>query len=218
MTDATTSGDGIVAILERVRPRPAALDLSATRLAEHVGESLRLARLAGALCSGCAETVPDRCLRGILEAMNRQTIEIGGAGDRVDVRYEPETGFVLVAYRDEVITEAEIAELHDKLDRHYKEGDARFLLIDSRRTSSITPEARKKIAQGKTGGGYSRTYMGCYGGASFAARAIANLLIRAVSVLHKELVINLAADEAAARDWLAAQRRTHLAEQAKNPR
>jgi len=124
---------------------------------------------------------------------------------RIQVRHEPDTGFTFIVYPPGKLDVDDVDDLFVKLERHYAAGETRFLLCDARNTGGFTPEARQLMAQRR---GNQMTYSANFGG-SFATRAFSNLLIKAFSLTHKELVITMEADEASARAWLTEKRRTH---------
>ncbi|HVJ90114.1 MAG TPA: hypothetical protein VM580_09950 [Labilithrix sp.] len=127
--------------------------------------------------------------------------------------YESDTGFICIVYPRGVVDE-EMATAAAKLTKTlgaelFRRGEPLFILADNRNTTGGTPKARKMIAsEAKTDTG--QIYVAVLY-ASFAARTLGNVLMRALSLVQGGIVGRVEAEEAPARAWLTEQRRAYLA-------
>jgi hypothetical protein len=140
-----------------------------------------------------------------------------GKVERSAVRYEPETGFICVVYPPGRFEEDMARDVIANIMEHHRSecpGQPAFLLIDARYVTGISPEARKVVASARYEDprnlDETKTYLANFGG-SFAFRALANLVVKALMLVSTEMIATVEADEASARAWLSEQRRTYLA-------
>jgi len=93
-------------------------------------------------------------------------------------------------------------------------GEPPFMLVDNRRATGFTGEARKIMSSAPTL--RDEVYVALFG-ASFAIRAVLNLLFRAVTLSSSsKSVVTALPTEAEAREWLTEQRRLFRTRKAKS--
>lgn len=141
-------------------------------------------------------------------------INIGG----VEAWFEAETGFICIVYPPGVTDEA-MAMAGIKATRAYtaplsSRGEAAFILVDHQLTTSATAAARKVYAMAAREEKGTRYVVSI--STSFAIRAIGNVVMRALSLVQRDVIGAVAADEKAAREWLTEQRNAYLARQARH--
>ena len=136
--------------------------------------------------------------------------------DKLKVWFEEDTEFLCVVYPAGRLEGETARELMEKL-IPYQVGRGKepsFILVDARHLTGISPEARKAFGEARFSDARGLSYIATFGG-SFAFRALANLVIKALMLVSKQMVLTLEVDEAAARAWLAEHRRNYFAGKAK---
>ncbi|HVJ93909.1 MAG TPA: STAS/SEC14 domain-containing protein [Labilithrix sp.] len=127
------------------------------------------------------------------------------------VCFESDTGFSVLRCRGKV-DESEAIAINDAVIKNYLErvgrGQSFFCLVDVRHLTSVTPEARRAIANGGRMG--ERACVAVVGG-SFAIRVLLNLILKAMLLASDQLVAVAVPEEDEARAWLAERRRAFLA-------
>ena len=128
----------------------------------------------------------------------------------LELRYEPETGFMRVVFPPGKLSEATARAVVERLARHQVEsrGEPTFTLVDCRAVTGIGPEARGAfgaVNKPQPGAVQPESYIASYGGSS-TFRVVGNLLIKGLMILTKQMVLTLEADEVDARKWLTRQR------------
>ncbi|HVJ93398.1 MAG TPA: STAS/SEC14 domain-containing protein [Labilithrix sp.] len=148
------------------------------------------------------------------------------------VWYEAETGFICVVQVGQM-EEADailiMNTIESYLSNHLGRTEPYYILVDIRKATGVSPSARRAFADSRKASAAAQAnegprHIAIFGG-SFAFRTFANLLMSALRLAQlasfakpdqpgtQEWTVE--ADEAAARDWLAGQRRIHLARSAK---
>jgi hypothetical protein len=133
----------------------------------------------------------------------------------LEVWQEPDTGFTCFVHVG-VIDAAAAQQVLDTFTRLAGESGSRdvtFLLCDATKAKGYTSDARKTFA--KSAKADHRTYSSIFG-VSFVVKTVISLLMKTVALLSTtKATVYFAENEAAARSWLAAQRRAHGARSAR---
>ncbi|HVJ89216.1 MAG TPA: hypothetical protein VM580_05385 [Labilithrix sp.] len=136
--------------------------------------------------------------------------------NKLEVRCEPDTGFIYVSYPPGVLSGETarlmietITPIQAKADA---EGDPTFILSDVRQLTGMSPEARKVFAgtRSTTNLKQPQSYIATFGG-GFAMRALATIVGKGLMLVAPQLVLTMAAAEHEARAWLTKHRRAHFA-------
>lgn len=123
--------------------------------------------------------------------------------------FDQDSGFIVIVH-NETMTADEATGLSERIDAYatkYTPGEPPFILVDDRRATGFTGDARKVMSNNSNL--RSELYCALFG-ATFAMRAVLNLLFRAVQVTTSSAstVIALATEEEA-RAWPTEQRRAY---------
>ena len=138
---------------------------------------------------------------------------------KLEVRYEPDTGFICLAYPTGIIDE-EVAVLLIEGIAPYQvaaeaAGDPTFVLSDAGKLTGITPEARKVFAGTRNSSvRHPQSFIVSFGG-GFAFRSLASIVGKGLMLVAPQLVLTVEAEETAGRAWLTEKRRTYSARKAK---
>jgi hypothetical protein len=137
----------------------------------------------------------------------------------LELRFEEVTGFVFLVYPPGQIEADSAAIVIEALTRRLAEtGEPTFVLVDGRRLTGISSEARKVFggsAHDAPKSTRTQSYVSAFGG-TVVYRTLSNLVIKAAAMLiSTQTVMRLDADEAGSRAWLTEQRRAYLARNAR---
>ena len=128
-----------------------------------------------------------------------------------EIRYEPETGFIVLVQNGWMDKDEAVAVVAAVSAYHGGRADPYFVLVDHRKTTGASPEARKAIGTGTN----TQDAFVALVSASLATRAIGNLVLKAMSIASSKLTGVVVAEEEEARVWLTERRRAYLARTSK---
>ncbi|HVJ92558.1 MAG TPA: hypothetical protein VM580_22305 [Labilithrix sp.] len=129
-----------------------------------------------------------------------------------EISYEADTGFIVFSMHGalEARHAQELRKITLEYETGYFPGKPGFTLVDCRKATGVTGEARKVLAEQGKEEPYE-SYLALYGG-SFAFRAVINLVLKAVRLAGSaKLVAAAIGSEEEARTWLREQKRAWLA-------
>ncbi|HVJ92512.1 MAG TPA: hypothetical protein VM580_22075 [Labilithrix sp.] len=131
------------------------------------------------------------------------------------VGFDPETGFIHICHVG-TMNGPEMVELADRIAYYvntFHPGEARFELVDNRKSTGFTREAREALRNHPMG--REDNFLALWG-ASIGVRTVINLMFKALSLVNASKTVATAkATEAEAREWLTEQRNAYRSRRAK---